>query len=140
MSRSAEIIQAALSWVGTPYHHQARVKGVGVDCAQLIAGIAEDVGIIEPGTHIPFDYSREWHLHSRESLLVRNLEHFGCVKKDKAEPGDILCFQYGRCISHLGILVPGNRVVHAATYLGKVVLNTLGEELLRRHRQTYSYP
>ena len=35
------IILEAMDWVGTPYHHQARVKKVGVDCAQLVAGVAE---------------------------------------------------------------------------------------------------
>ena len=31
----------ALTWLGTPYHHQGRVKGVGVDCGQILIAIYE---------------------------------------------------------------------------------------------------
>jgi hypothetical protein len=32
-------VQEALTWLGIPYHHHARVKGVGVDCAQLLCAV-----------------------------------------------------------------------------------------------------
>lgn len=136
------IAEAALSWVDTPYHHQARVKGVGVDCAQLIAGVAEETGHIEPGTPIPFNYSTEWHLHNREEVLLKNLEAFGCTRKPSTElePGDILCFKYGRVVSHLGIYVGDNQFVHAANNYGKVVLNTLSPEMLKRLVFIYIFP
>ena len=34
-----QIIQTARQWLDTPYHHQARVKGVGVDCIGLVIGV-----------------------------------------------------------------------------------------------------
>ncbi len=34
-----KIVAAARAWVGTPYHHQASVKGAGCDCLGLIRGI-----------------------------------------------------------------------------------------------------
>ena len=27
-----EAVAEAMTWLGTPHHHQGRVKGVGVDC------------------------------------------------------------------------------------------------------------
>lgn len=29
----ARFVATALSYVGTPYHHHGRLKGIGVDCA-----------------------------------------------------------------------------------------------------------
>lgn len=144
MSHSAEIRQAivdeAKTWLETPYHHQGRVKGVGVDCAQLVAGIAEALGFIEPGTAIPHDYSPEWHIHNREEVLLANLRAFGCTEVEAPELGDILCFKYGRAVGHLGIYAGDGMMVHAAIQTGRVVLNTLSPNLLKRHVYTYTFP
>lgn len=47
----AAVAQEALAWLGTPYHHHARIKGVGVDCAQIdrdnIPGAALDALIAQ---------------------------------------------------------------------------------------------
>jgi len=39
-----EIIEQARTWLGTPWHHAARCKGVGVDCGGLIVGALQEVG------------------------------------------------------------------------------------------------
>ena len=31
----ARIVAEAMTWLGTPYHHRGKLKGIGVDCAQL---------------------------------------------------------------------------------------------------------
>ncbi|CAD9197505.1 hypothetical protein [Acinetobacter bohemicus] len=31
MPKNIEAIEEAMTWLGTPYHHQGRVKGVGVE-------------------------------------------------------------------------------------------------------------
>lgn len=41
LSRRLNIVAEARSWVGTPFRHQARVKGHAVDCANLIIGVGE---------------------------------------------------------------------------------------------------
>ena len=33
------IVRLARSWIGTPYHHQASVRGVGTDCIGLVRGV-----------------------------------------------------------------------------------------------------
>jgi NlpC/P60 family putative phage cell wall peptidase len=35
----AEIVAEARSWIGTPYRHQASLKGAGADCLGLIRGV-----------------------------------------------------------------------------------------------------
>jgi cell wall-associated NlpC family hydrolase len=38
ISRSA-IVAEARTWIGTPYRHQASLKGVGCDCLGLVRGV-----------------------------------------------------------------------------------------------------
>lgn len=42
------VIESAKAWLGTPWHHMARVRGAGVDCAQLLMATYSDAGVIEP--------------------------------------------------------------------------------------------
>jgi hypothetical protein len=38
-ARRALIVAAARGWLGTPYRHQASVKGEGADCLGLVRGV-----------------------------------------------------------------------------------------------------
>ena len=142
MSTSDKIIEAALSWVGTPYHHQQRCKGVGVDCAHLIAGVAIDAGLIPADVQLPMDYSPEWNMHNEEQMLLSYLELFGCKEKVKTEPGDIICFTIGKAVGHVGIMISETQYVHAQNLVApyRVTINTLSGKWAKRHTHTYSFP
>ena len=67
------------SWIGTPYHHAADVKGRtgGVDCAMLLVRVYCDRGLVEKFD--PRPYTRDWFLHRNEErylgfLLARSCE------------------------------------------------------------------
>ena len=138
-----EIIQYATDWLDTPYHHHARIKHVGVDCAMLVACIANEVGLMSDAemSLIP-NYPTQWHLHNREEKLIELLEIFGCKQKPKqnTQPGDIVCFQFGRTTSHLGIMINDTQFIHARFDVKKVVINTMNEEWDRRWTFTYTFP
>lgn len=135
-----DVVQEAMTWLDTPFHDQARVKGVGVDCAQMVAGIGEELGFIPKGTVIQ-NYSPEWHLHNREEKLLEQVESYGCIEKTGAlEPGDLLCFQFGRATSHLGIYIGDQKFIHARKDVHKVVVNSLSGDWLERLTKTYSFP
>ena len=55
---SARIVAAARSWIGTPYLHQASLKGVGCDCLGLVRGVWREVIGDEP--EAPGAYSPAW--------------------------------------------------------------------------------
>lgn len=40
------IVSEARKWIGTPYHHQQCIKGVGVDCALLVVGVGSALGLM----------------------------------------------------------------------------------------------
>lgn len=105
------VVDEALSWCGTPWHHEASLKGVGVDCAQLLRAVMVNLGV---EIRAPDHYPPDWHLHrSEERLLGFVLEY--CVEIDEADlqPGDILLWRIGRCFSHGAFYIGGGEIVHA---------------------------
>ena len=138
-----QIIATAYDWLDTPYHHHALVKGVGVDCAKLVAACALGAGLTDEDTvNTMPNYPVQWHLHNREEKLLETIEAYGCVRKDKANtlPGDIVTFQFGRTTSHLGIMVNETQFIHARYDIGKVVLNDFNDDWMNRWTFTYLLP
>lgn len=140
-----KIVTEAESWLGTPYHHQAKLKGVGVDCCNLILAIAENCDIVEPIELEP--YSLQWHLHSRSEMMLSLLERYNCTKlevdlDDPTDwtPGSILCLKYGRACSHLALVLPELNILHAAIDFGKVVKQPISEQIVDRAKALYTYP
>jgi cell wall-associated NlpC family hydrolase len=114
------VINEALSWLGTPYHHEARVKGAGVDCGQFPAAVYEACGLIP---HVGIEpYPHDWHLHRDDERYLGYVErHF--FKADSPMPGDLALFRYGRAISHSAIVIEWPLVIHAYITAGAVVLD-----------------
>ena len=123
------VVQAALGWMGTPYHHHARVKGVGVDCAQLLCGVFEACALVPPVDtgHYPAD----WHLHHSEEMFSAWLQRYAHLRAPGAAPqlGDVLLFKFGRTYSHGSVVVqaaPEVIVIHSYIKRG-VHLSRLSE-------------
>lgn len=133
------IVNCALKWLGTPYHDQARVLGVGVDCAQLVAAVGVELGCINEA-NIPTNYNPQWHFHNHEELMLKYIQDFGCIETLDTVPGSILCFKFGRVLSHLGIYLGESQFIHARKDKGKVVVNTLSGDWAKRHLRTFLYP
>lgn len=121
-----KIVEEAKSWIGTPYHSMARLKGIGVDCGQLLIGVYENVGLIhniDTGS-----YTQDWHLHRSEEMYLHWVEKY-CEKVDSLEIGDILLFKFGRCISHGGIYIGDNIIIHSYVNLG-VIYSEINDAML----------
>lgn len=119
------ICAEARSWIGTPYHHHGRVKGAGVDCAQILIAVFAACGVID--AFDPGAYAHDWHLHRGEEIYADWLDQYG-DRITAPEPGDVALFRFGRTYSHGGIVVPDG-IIHA--YIGRgVILSRLDEEPL----------
>lgn len=108
----AAVVAAARSWIGTPYHHAADVKGAGCDCAMLLVRVYCDLGLVAPFD--PRPYTRDWMLHrGEEKYLGFLLEHAREIAAP--QPGDVILFRFGRCFAHGGIVTRAAplTVVHA---------------------------
>jgi cell wall-associated NlpC family hydrolase len=119
------VVAEARSWLGTPYHHHGRVKGAGVDCAQILAAVFEAVEVVP---HLELgNYSTQWHLHRGEETYLQNLEAAGARRLAPGlhpQPGDVGVWRFGRTYSHGGIVVEGGAdplVVHSYVGLGVVI-------------------
>jgi hypothetical protein len=51
-----------------PWHHMGRLKGIGVDCAMLLAEVYERAGVI--GRVYVEPYPMQWHLHRDDERLM----------------------------------------------------------------------
>lgn len=108
----AAVVAAARSWLSTPYHHAADVKGAGVDCAMLLVRVYVDLGLVGPFD--PRPYTRDWMLHrDEEKYLGFLLTRARLV--ETPEPADVVLFRFGRCFSHGGIVTRSDplTIVHA---------------------------
>jgi hypothetical protein len=118
--RRAAVVAEARTWLGTPYHHSADVKGHGVDCAMILIRVYADCGLIEPFD--PRPYTCDWFLHRNEE---RYLGYIFGHSKEVREPGigDIIVFQIGRCYAHAGIVsrIAPLAIIHAFAPARRVV-------------------
>lgn len=105
------ILAAARAWLGTPFHHAARIKGVGVDCLHFVVAVYQEVGLLPAGIPLE-DYPRDWHLHQGEERYLKGVMNHADLTDDP-QPGDIALFKFGRCVSHAALVVEWPRVIHS---------------------------
>lgn len=123
------VIHEARSWIGTPYHHHGRIKGVGVDCAMLLAEVFACAGVIAPV--VLEHYPRDWHLHRDDERFIGYVQRFGGVEVDQPKPADIALFRTGRAYGHGAIVVAWPQGIHAVNGRG-VELDDLPQRLMDR--------
>jgi NlpC/P60 family putative phage cell wall peptidase len=87
------VIAIARSWLGTPYIHQASVKGAGCDCLGLLRGVWRELhGGIEP--EAPPAYSPDWaEATGRETLYSALARHLTQIAPREICPGDVALFR-----------------------------------------------
>ncbi|MEL6645103.1 MAG: peptidase [Pseudomonadota bacterium] len=141
---SAWHAELARGWLGTPYHHQASVKGVGADCLGLIRGVWREALGDEP-ERLPA-YTPDWGEPGQvEALWGAARRHMVARPAGAAlELGDIVLFRMrdGAVAKHLGIVgrgAPGFSVIHAYQRHG-VVETPLSEAWQRRIVAVFQFP
>lgn len=104
----AALLRIARSWLGTPFGHQGRLKGVRVDCSGLVLESCREAGLLElMGLQQDYDfaalgysrYSEGWRLHEG---LIAVLPTYPPME---ARPGDIATFRdQAGYPSHCGLI------------------------------------
>jgi NlpC/P60 family putative phage cell wall peptidase len=143
MTVGARAEAEARSWIGTPYLHQASVKGAGTDCLGLLRGVWRAVLGAEPQPVPP--YTDDWSEPSRAEVLFEAAERW-LLRKDlaNASVGDVLLFRLreGSVAKHLGIqseIGSSPKFIHAYTNHG-VVESPLSQPWQRRIAARFSFP
>lgn len=130
------IVDEARRWVKTPFQHQGRLIGVGVDCIGLVLGVGRALGILdapEEPYRIPSrpEHLRNWlDAHMERSLLRK--------------PGDVLLVRHGTRATHCAIYCGHNprtrthTMIHA---LGRGCReHSINADWARRIVAAYRYP
>ncbi len=110
----AAIVAEARSWIGTPYRHQASLKGVGCDCLGLVRGVWRALYGVEPETSPP--YAPDWaEASAGEPLAEAARRHLIEIGRDALDAGDVLLFRWrsGLAAKHAAIATAPGRMVHA---------------------------
>ncbi len=118
MTTREAVVAEAMTWLRTPYHHMARVKGGGVDCATLLLEVYHAVGLI-PKINVGF-YPPDWHFHRNDERYLDWVRHYA-RRTDNPRPGDIALFRFGRCVSHGAIVTGWPGLIHSYFRLGCVL-------------------
>ncbi len=138
--KATPITTEALTWVGTPYRHQGRRKGVGCDCLGLLIGVWCEVYGAAPEE--PGPYAADWaEAGGADSFLGAARRH--CREKPLSEmgEGDLILFRWRPHLpaKHAAILISPDRFVHA--YEGSaVVVSTLVPQWRKRIAAVFAFP
>jgi NlpC/P60 family putative phage cell wall peptidase len=134
------VIAAPRGWLGTPYHDQASVKGVGCDCLGLVRGVWRELYGPEPLPIPP--YSRDWgETGIREPLADAARAVMLEVPVAGIVPGALILFRMraGAVAKHCGILTEPDRFIHAYERTG-VIEERLDAPWRRRLAFAFLFP
>ncbi|MCB1494162.1 MAG: C40 family peptidase [Bauldia sp.] len=114
MITRAAIVAEAMSWIGTPYRHQASLKGVGCDCLGLVRGVWRALYGDEPEPLVA--YTPDWaEARGAETLATAAERHLVPVALAEAREGDVVLLRWRANLpaKHAAILISAERMVHA---------------------------
>lgn len=144
-----KIVTFARSWLGTPFRDGARLKHVGVDCANLPAAVYFESGVLK--TNPVFKpYSPQIYLHRRpdgtwDDTYLRTLLEIGAevgmreIAERDAGPGDLALFQIAHSYTHGGIIESWpDSIIHPIRPHGVICSSTREGFVKFRKRKVFS--
>jgi NlpC/P60 family putative phage cell wall peptidase len=136
----AKVVAAAREWLGTPYHEQASVIGVGCDCLGLARGVWREV--VGPEPFLVPSYTRDWGETGPHEVLAEGARTAMIeILPIDAGPGALILFRMmPRAIAkHVGIMTSESRFIHAYERLG-VIEEALTPAWCRRVAFAFLFP
>jgi cell wall-associated NlpC family hydrolase len=133
-------IREALEWVGTPFIHEACVKGIGVDCTRLLTGVYERAGVMPKFE--PAHISPGWCQHKdapgfNPERFLKDILQFG-HEVDEPLPGDAVLFWLHHAYAHMAIVIEWpTHLIHCIERGGVQAVNALEDPYMRRYRSTH---
>jgi cell wall-associated NlpC family hydrolase len=116
-----DIIWIARSWIGTPFHPHAAIRGAGVDCVRLVAEILAEAGLIQP-VRFP-NYSMDGGHHLTRSQVEDWLDSSpDFARLDGAAPctADVHLYRLGRVGHHVGMITRPPLMINALPNRGVI--------------------
>lgn len=139
-TRTEQVIRTAREWVGTPYHHQASLKGIGTDCIGLVRGVYRELYGVEAPELI--NYSVDWgDANGNEDMVAAAGKYLEPVPLDQLGPGHVILvrWQDHRVAKHCMIMTSDTTAIHAYNRSPVTEIN-LSDWWRRRVVFAYSFP
>lgn len=137
----SDVVATARTWLGTPFHHQARLQGVGVDCVGLVIGVARTLGLVPP------DFDVQSYPRTPDGTSLMHLVHLhmrSLQVDEQMRPGDVVVVRFDADPQHLGILGDyqhgGLSIIHAAAQPGRVIETRLMFSRSMQFVQAFALP
>lgn len=123
----AAVCAIARTWLRTPYRDCARIKGVGADCAMMVAAVMEEAGVVGHRDVAP--YSRQWHVNRGGQRYMEMVLAAGAREIETPQPGDLVLYKFGRSFAHGAIVLdPGWPQIIEASAAAKCVQLARGDK------------
>lgn len=95
-----QVVEEALSWIGTPFVHNQSVKGIGADCRGVVSGVVQELRLYAGVSFPPYTMNPDPRLMREE--LHKHLDEIGFKA---LRPADVVWFRVAREPQHLGVIV-----------------------------------
>lgn len=128
---AAPVVAAARRFVGTPFQHQARLPGVGLDCAGLVVCALREAG--QPVEDLD-NYGRI----PAQGLFERMVER-QCARIEPADlqAGDLILFAFREAPQHIAIYTEAGTIIHSHQAVHGVVEHDFDASWRARMRGCY---
>lgn len=142
MSTEAQLRAAfaaeARSWIGTRYHPNGTLKGVGVNCAQFIFRAAKNAGALPANAPEPRWYTAQLATNSKEERLIAYIKSYGGVEIEESavETGDVVLYKSGQAHGHAAIILDWPEIIHVLPGIG-CQLGAVNEGKLGKYSRKY---
>lgn len=130
MIDAQDVVRQARTWLGTPFAHQGRRKGAGVDCAGLLVCTLRELGI-DVGDVASYPRIGDGSL----AQVVADR----CYPCSRPAPGVVAVIRFLRVPQHLA-LVAGDTMIHAYQPRGAVVEHAYDARWQRRTTSLWALP
>jgi len=97
-----DVVKEAREWLHTPYRHQHRAKGYGVDCVGLVIGVARNLGLVPP----TFDVNGYAATPDGKTMLATCDRFMDRIALHLLRPGNVLVYEFDARLGpqHMGIV------------------------------------
>ncbi|MCY1333619.1 putative phage cell wall peptidase, NlpC/P60 family [compost metagenome] len=116
------IIATARTMLKTPFRHQGRIPGLGLDCAGLLVCVCQALGLtiedVQGYGRNPFNGLLE--------QAIRRQPFLREVPKAELQPGDVLLMRFTQAPQHIALVTDAG-IIHAYEHSGAVVEHRLAE-------------
>jgi cell wall-associated NlpC family hydrolase len=128
----AAVVAEARTWLRTPYHHHAAVRGVGADCAMFPQAVYVARGIMQPVSL--GDYPAQWHMHHDQERYITAVTQYSREIDGPPKPGDFGLVKFGKTFSHGFIVIEWPMVIHSEMRSGGVIISDANNDGILQYK------